>query len=987
MSMITTVKALITADATQFQKTIQTAQTRLEKFGAKTSATGKLLTKKLTMPIGLVGGASIKMASDFDASMKKIESLVGLSSEAVEAFEKDVKSLAGETAQAPAALADAMFFITSAGIRGAAATEVLAASAKAAAVGLGETAVIADLATSALNAYGEENLSATQATDVMVAAVREGKLEASELAGSMGRVLPIASAMGVGFNEVGAAFAALSRTGTNAAEASTQVRGILASILRPTKQAKEALNGMGLTFGGLREQLKEKGLLSVLKTLGERFDGQTDKAAAVFGNIRALSGVMDLLGKNSAGTEAIFASMVDTTGALDDAFGVTSEITAFKLSQAMADMKLALIRIGEVLIPIVVPIIEKLANAISTVAEGFSNLSDPLKKATGAFILFAAAAGPAMRIVGGGSTALGKLIPKLGTLGTALGKKSGTGVVGKLGILGKMMRGNLLATAALGVGIFAATKIIGGMRKRAKEAKDRMSTLREEFVNAKDPTMNLTSRVKELAESLQMIEQASEGTETATAKLVGEQTLLNELVKQKSTEAFDSLGVSMESVIDSVKSGTDVFEDLKDETKDALMTEEKMADRLDEVTGAHGAVTGAMAEKLRAGDLSLDQARKILYSLDETADAFDDNRKALEEEAKAYIESADGIAAITGSLGVYGGTLLETAGENQSYAMTLVMVEAALKKKKDTQDQVNQEVRRFSNLIPTVTESLETEIDVEAELIQSQEELEASLALTEERVQRVREQFDAVVASMSDTITEAFELDEAQIGLQNAMLGVLDALEKQNDEEATALEKQEALVTASKDYATNLGTLAETMAGMSLAEINEEFATQAGWLESMKDKIPADEYERMSTVLAQIASDAETLHGSEIALGFKLEVDYAESMLGFLDLLNSYEDMQGFGAMMSMGIGTGTYSGAGLALPAFASGGIVTKPTLGLIGEAGPEAVVPLNQMGGMGTTVNVTVEGNVMAEYDLAETIQNQLLRIKGRNASLEFS
>jgi len=39
----------------------------------------------------------------------------------------------------------------------------------------------------------------------------------------------------------------------------------------------------------------------------------------------------------------------------------------------------------------------------------------------------------------------------------------------------------------------------------------------------------------------------------------------------------------------------------------------------------------------------------------------------------------------------------------------------------------------------------------------------------------------------------------------------------------------------------------------------------------------------------------------------------------------------------------------------FADGGIVTQPTLGLIGEAGPEAVIPLNQMGAMGTT-NITV-------------------------------
>jgi predicted ThiF/HesA family dinucleotide-utilizing enzyme len=43
-----------------------------------------------------------------------------------------------------------------------------------------------------------------------------------------------------------------------------------------------------------------------------------------------------------------------------------------------------------------------------------------------------------------------------------------------------------------------------------------------------------------------------------------------------------------------------------------------------------------------------------------------------------------------------------------------------------------------------------------------------------------------------------------------------------------------------------------------------------------------------------------------------------------------------------------------------AAGGIVTGPTLAMIGEAGPEAVIPLDRMGQMGggTTVNINVNG-----------------------------
>lgn len=45
-------------------------------------------------------------------------------------------------------------------------------------------------------------------------------------------------------------------------------------------------------------------------------------------------------------------------------------------------------------------------------------------------------------------------------------------------------------------------------------------------------------------------------------------------------------------------------------------------------------------------------------------------------------------------------------------------------------------------------------------------------------------------------------------------------------------------------------------------------------------------------------------------------------------------------------------------IPKLADGGIVTSPTLALIGEAGPEAVVPLNRANGMGTNVTIHVNG-----------------------------
>ena len=66
----------------------------------------------------------------------------------------------------------------------------------------------------------------------------------------------------------------------------------------------------------------------------------------------------------------------------------------------------------------------------------------------------------------------------------------------------------------------------------------------------------------------------------------------------------------------------------------------------------------------------------------------------------------------------------------------------------------------------------------------------------------------------------------------------------------------------------------------------------------------------------------------------------------------------------------------------FALGGIVTSPRMGLVGESGPEAIIPLNAGGnfGMGggapVSVNVNVQGIVSGSgTDIAKQIQTWLV------------
>jgi hypothetical protein len=84
----------------------------------------------------------------------------------------------------------------------------------------------------------------------------------------------------------------------------------------------------------------------------------------------------------------------------------------------------------------------------------------------------------------------------------------------------------------------------------------------------------------------------------------------------------------------------------------------------------------------------------------------------------------------------------------------------------------------------------------------------------------------------------------------------------------------------------------------------------------------------------------------------------------FADSMKEAARLFAEGQSLGNGMGGAVPAFTPTTYPALAAGGIVTKPTLALIGEAGPEAVVPLSRYqrggGGGGVTVQVTVQGNV---------------------------
>jgi len=71
----------------------------------------------------------------------------------------------------------------------------------------------------------------------------------------------------------------------------------------------------------------------------------------------------------------------------------------------------------------------------------------------------------------------------------------------------------------------------------------------------------------------------------------------------------------------------------------------------------------------------------------------------------------------------------------------------------------------------------------------------------------------------------------------------------------------------------------------------------------------------------------------------------------------------------------GSFDIGNINIPGFANGGIVTGPTLAMVGEKGPEAIIPLSQLGSMnggGVTVNVT--GGLATSAEIGQAVVNAI-------------
>lgn len=386
--------------------------------GSSMQRLGRSATLGVTTPLVAVGGAAIHMSDRFQHAFSTMEGLANVPASEIDGLKESVLGLAGETGRAPQELAEALYFAASAGLDSAAAMDVLDKAARASAAGMGSTTDVVGLVAGAVAAYGPEVLSAAEATDILTAAIREGRADPTELAGALGRVTPIAAAMGISFGETAGAAAYMSNIMGNTDETITALRGVMLALLDPSVQGRKALESLGLTIDDVKNTIRQDGLVAAFELLRNAgLNPSSDAMSNLFEDNRALNGAMILLNDESGRLVPVIDAVTNSAGSLDEAFAAVSDDSGFKMRQAMAKVQAALIELGDILIPFAASVASSMADA----ASAFTDLPPEVQKIIVVVGGLIALGGPLMIFAGSVIKNFGLVMSTIGKIGGATG--------------------------------------------------------------------------------------------------------------------------------------------------------------------------------------------------------------------------------------------------------------------------------------------------------------------------------------------------------------------------------------------------------------------------------------------------------------------------------------------------------------------------------------------------------------------------------------
>ena len=360
------------------------ASEEVEKFGDKSEETGKQSeesSKKGRDGIkelqGVLASAGIaatlneikngffdcsEAAAQFETSTAMVATIADTSQKSLSSISKEVRSYSNETGEAASDMAEATYQAISASVNTADAAAFAGTATKLAVGGFTSATTAVDVLTTAINSYGLAASDATQLSDYLITTQNLGKTSVDQLAQSVGKVIPLASAYNVQMDNLSSAYAVLTANGIATAESGTYLKSMLSELGDTSSDVSEVLlNSTGKTFAQLMEQGYSLG--DVMSMLGDAVDGDSTAFNALWSSTEAGIGALSLFNAGADKYNSVLDSMRTSAGATEKAYSTMADTTdksKQRMENAFNNLKIS---VGDVLNP-----------ALTQVYEGFTNV-------------------------------------------------------------------------------------------------------------------------------------------------------------------------------------------------------------------------------------------------------------------------------------------------------------------------------------------------------------------------------------------------------------------------------------------------------------------------------------------------------------------------------------------------------------------------------------------------------------------------------------
>lgn len=360
------------------------ASEEVEKFGDKSEETGKQSeesSKKGRDGIkelqGVLASAGIaatlneikngffdcsEAAAQFETSTAMVATIADTSQKSLSNISKEVRSYSNETGEAASDMAEATYQAISASVNTADAAAFAGTATKLAVGGFTSATTAVDVLTTAINSYGLAASDATQLSDYLITTQNLGKTSVDQLAQSVGKVIPLASAYNVQMDNLSSAYAVLTANGIATAESGTYLKSMLSELGDTGSDVSEVLlSSTGKTFAQLMEQGYSLG--DVMSMLGDAVDGDSTAFNALWSSTEAGIGALSLFNAGADKYNSVLDSMRTSAGATEKAYSTMADTTdksKQRMENAFNNLKIS---VGDVLNP-----------ALTQVYEGFTNV-------------------------------------------------------------------------------------------------------------------------------------------------------------------------------------------------------------------------------------------------------------------------------------------------------------------------------------------------------------------------------------------------------------------------------------------------------------------------------------------------------------------------------------------------------------------------------------------------------------------------------------